>query len=536
MTSITTAQRYYRQGRIQDAAEICRQLVAGDPQHVDANNLLGIIEFRSGNVKTGLRHMQTVAEARPENVMVQCNLAQAFAQAGRLEDAVAVYRRALALDPANRGALASLVMVLQQLGRADDSERICRDALRSQPNDVALLLSLGTVLAMQGRHEAAIESLNKVLELEPGHPAAMANLANAMQETGRLGEALKLYRQVLSVNPRHLDALVNIGHVFSEKGDSDTALQSYQAAISVDPRCSDAHYYAGTIIQRRGEYDRAIEHFRSTLEIEPDFERAHWGLQQSFLLKEMPNKALEACEDCLAVLPDNQMTVANQAFAYLMGNDETQFDYLYDLEFFPYQVDIGVPDGFDSVASLNETLVRDIMGHPSLKWQHDDYNTSDRAFAYGILDAPTGAIKGFENALRASIDTFIAGIQADTAHPFFGRIPSGYDFRMWATVIQNGGWHRAHNHEKAWLSGVYYVQCPHVEDNADTPLSGWIEFDGFTHYGGNDTYGHKVRRVKPQPGLLLFFPSYMLHATRPFAGDGYRISIAFDVKPHRVSG
>lgn len=533
MTSITTAQKLYQQGHIRDAAQVCRRLIKKDPRHPDANNLLGIIEFQAGNVNAGLRHMQTVADVRPDNVVVHCNLGQAFAQAGRLEEAVAAYRRALGLDPANSAALASLAMVLQQLGRGEEAEPVCRDALRSRPDDVALLLSLGAVLAMQGRHDEAIEVLRRADELKPGHPATMAHLANALQETGHLDEALKLYQRVLSINPRHVDTLVNIGHVYRETGNQDMALRSYQTAIQADSRCADAHYYAGSILQRRGEHDRAIEHFHAAIELEPGFERAHWGLQQSFLLKENPGQALKACERCLAVLPDNQMTVANQAFAHLMEGDEAKFDYLYDLTFFPYQVDIGVPGGHESVASLNDTLKRDILGHSSLKWQHDDYETSDRAFAYGILEDPTDAIKGFEEALRSSIDTFIAGIGDDPAHPFFGRIPAEYEFKMWATVIQKGGWHRAHNHEKAWLSGVYYVQCPQVENEFDTTRSGWIEFDGFTHYGGNDAYRDKVRRVKPEPGLLLFFPSYMLHATRPFAGDDYRISIAFDVKPIR---
>lgn len=141
--------------------------------------------------------------------------------------------------------------------------------------------------------------------------------------------------------------------------------------------------------------------------------------------------------------------------------------------------------------------------------------------------------------LRVSIDEFIAALEPDADHPFLGRIPTDldYEFRMWATVIQQGGWHRAHNHEKAWLSGVYYVQRPPAPDDRGGEYSGWIEFDGFTHYEGNEQYRGKVRRVEPEPGVLLFFPSYMLHATRPFSGDDYRISIAFDViLPRHESG
>ena len=40
-----------------------------------------------------------------------------------------------------------------------------------------------------------------------------------------------------------------------------------------------------------------------------------------------------------------------------------------------------------------------------------------------------------------------------------------------------------------------------------------------------------VREVEPVPGTLVLFPAYFYHRTIPFAADGRRISIAFDVMP-----
>jgi hypothetical protein len=37
--------------------------------------------------------------------------------------------------------------------------------------------------------------------------------------------------------------------------------------------------------------------------------------------------------------------------------------------------------------------------------------------------------------------------------------------------------------------------------------------------------------VKPEPGLLALFPSYMWHGTVPFSGPDPRLTIAFDVVP-----
>jgi hypothetical protein len=39
------------------------------------------------------------------------------------------------------------------------------------------------------------------------------------------------------------------------------------------------------------------------------------------------------------------------------------------------------------------------------------------------------------------------------------------------------------------------------------------------------------RTVRPEPGLAVFFPSYVFHSTLPYEGEGERLGIAFDVYP-----
>lgn len=37
--------------------------------------------------------------------------------------------------------------------------------------------------------------------------------------------------------------------------------------------------------------------------------------------------------------------------------------------------------------------------------------------------------------------------------------------------------------------------------------------------------------VRPEPGLLVLFPSYLWHGTEPFTSDQARLTIAFDALP-----
>jgi hypothetical protein len=42
-----------------------------------------------------------------------------------------------------------------------------------------------------------------------------------------------------------------------------------------------------------------------------------------------------------------------------------------------------------------------------------------------------------------------------------------------------------------------------------------------------------VRTIRPVVGSLVLFPSYLWHGTIPFTSDQSRISVAFDIIPHR---
>ena len=81
-----------------------------------------------------------------------------------------------------------------------------------------------------------------------------------------------------------------------------------------------------------------------------------------------------------------------------------------------------------------------------------------------------------------------------------------------------------------WISSAFYIDLPPEEP--DDPHAGWIKFGepgvktwpelGPEHY------------VKPEPGLLVMFPSYMWHGTAPFRTGDRRLTIAFDLHPTPV--
>ncbi|MCH8307013.1 MAG: hypothetical protein IH930_02595 [Proteobacteria bacterium] len=99
-----------------------------------------------------------------------------------------------------------------------------------------------------------------------------------------------------------------------------------------------------------------------------------------------------------------------------------------------------------------------------------------------------------------------------------------FEFEYWTNVNEPGSRNIIHSHAKWHWSGVYYIQ------GMDT---GAIEFYSVPYLNQHVTLGLPFGQsftVEPVDGLLLIFPSYLLHEAHRNPSDKQRINIAFNVR------
>jgi uncharacterized protein (TIGR02466 family) len=112
-------------------------------------------------------------------------------------------------------------------------------------------------------------------------------------------------------------------------------------------------------------------------------------------------------------------------------------------------------------------------------------------------------------------------------HPLAGSRPEHWRLNLWATVLEQEGHQEPHLHPAGWLSGVYYVALPAVDENSQ---AGWIEL-GRPPSAMQLSDSTRIHLRQPKTGSMLTFPSYLHHRTLPHASQQPRISLAFDVIP-----
>ena len=99
----------------------------------------------------------------------------------------------------------------------------------------------------------------------------------------------------------------------------------------------------------------------------------------------------------------------------------------------------------------------------------------------------------------------------------------------WINVNPKDGYNAPHTHPGAHWSGVYYVSQPDTDDGS----SGMIEFVAprvdLPHWEILQTSAFRLKkRIRPEAGEMILFPSYLLHWVYPNEADADRVTVAFN--------
>jgi tetratricopeptide (TPR) repeat protein len=136
---------------------------------------------------------------RPE---AHLNLGNFYAESGRLAEAEASYRQALAIDRDHVPALVNLADLYRLQRRDDEGERLLRRALAIEPEQAAVHHAFGLLLVRQRRGADALESLGRAAQLDPANPRFIYVYAVALHSSGRTREALSVVESGLVRHPR----------------------------------------------------------------------------------------------------------------------------------------------------------------------------------------------------------------------------------------------------------------------------------------------------------------------------------------------
>jgi TolB-like protein/DNA-binding winged helix-turn-helix (wHTH) protein/tetratricopeptide (TPR) repeat protein len=139
--------------------------------------------------------------------------------------------RAVELSPKNIGAHVWLAHLVQSLGRFDEAIALRKRSLEIDPLDANLQWGLANAYLTAHRYDAALRQLNVVLGMDPNYyEARVAQLRVAVAQ-GRYDEAIAMGRRLVATDPANTHGLSFLGWAYGmagRKAEAREILQSLQ--------------------------------------------------------------------------------------------------------------------------------------------------------------------------------------------------------------------------------------------------------------------------------------------------------------------
>ncbi len=235
--------------------------------------------------------------------ITETNLGVALHEDGRLDQAVARYRRAIAIQPDYVPAFNNLGVSLRAQGKVDDAIRVYDEGLRVRDDYPDLHYNLANALLQVNRAAEAAGHLRRAGRDDPGSAGVHNNLGTALAAQGRLEEAAAEFQQAVALEPGSAQAHRNLGNLLGSLGRREQALTHLQRAVVLAPDDPEAHYDLGVAALEGGDPRRAVDAFTRALALRPGYVEAHNNLGIAFGSQGHLDEAIAQFEQALRLRP-----------------------------------------------------------------------------------------------------------------------------------------------------------------------------------------------------------------------------------------
>lgn len=244
-------------------------------------------------------------------------LGESMKKEGKVDQAISMYKKALAIASDNYNAAFNLANILYEQNKIAEAILYYQKVNELKPDSAAVYFNLGICYARQDNYAKAGDAFSKTIELNPQHTKAYYQLVVALHKQNKFNEALEyakkgldldpndfdlvfraaslykhfdkfneaieFYRKAVDLNPKHINAILELANILNMVEETDEALKLYQRILEINPKIYEALYNFGFTLKKQGHIKEAMEIYHKILEMKPHYAQPHFSLSLSYL-------------------------------------------------------------------------------------------------------------------------------------------------------------------------------------------------------------------------------------------------------------
>jgi predicted O-linked N-acetylglucosamine transferase (SPINDLY family)/nucleoside-diphosphate-sugar epimerase len=259
------AARLYRAGRMEESRAVVEAVLAREPDHAPALNLLGVLHRLRGDFSRAQTCLRRATALDPEKETAWINLGNVLLDMEQADAAVDAYDRALAAAPARADTFRLLGNALARSGR--DAEAIAAlDKAVATANPLEALRDRARAHFTAARFEQALADLDAALTEQPDDVGLRLIKAQMLRLSGARDAAAALLRELLAHAPDSADVHLAMADALLAEEKREPANEHYRRATELRP--DDDHAlgrYCWSLLNSR--YGKEADHIARAVEI-----------------------------------------------------------------------------------------------------------------------------------------------------------------------------------------------------------------------------------------------------------------------------
>jgi tetratricopeptide (TPR) repeat protein len=269
---------HHQAGRLRRAEALYRKALQKGPDDANALHLLGVVAYQRGDVGTALRLIELALPELPELPDIHLNYGNALREGGRLMEAVASYRRALALKTDYGMAHNNLAAALNQQEQFAEGLTSSERAIALIPEFFGAHVNYADALTGLGWFAEAEEPLRRALDLAPDRAQTHCDLGWVLAKIGRYDEAVACLEQAIALDPNDPATHFGLGTTLYLRKDLPGSEARLRRAVALAPEYTAAWHELGTVLRSSGRFDEALRCFRRAADLDPDWPEVYRSL------------------------------------------------------------------------------------------------------------------------------------------------------------------------------------------------------------------------------------------------------------------
>jgi tetratricopeptide (TPR) repeat protein len=529
-TLTTLAELLLIAGRSAEAAPLLQRAIQGATPYPRAALLLVRHYLDAGQPALALEIATPLCNSGKVSDELSALHVAGYAALGRQSEAVAHYRRLVALAPDNPVLTHALAVALNTANQPEEGERVARQTLsRTRPTATLHNTHARSLIALE-RFDQAEMALRECVRLESRRADAHDSLAQLIwMRTGNIIEATHELDQALE-KFQHDDALWATKAVLLQGAGDARGAYACLAQLVARTQPPPMLLIRAGLAALEFEPATALKLAQQAMRAQPNNPTARKLLCAAYLGVGEGAAALTECATLLQATPDDQYLIAMQATALRLLNDP-RYEALCDYDKMVLSQALETPSGWSDLTSfLTELTARLDALH----------NPHGHRLLYQSLRQGTETTQDLSRSqdpvIQALFHSFAAPIARYRDYIGQGQDPLRRRNRgasrfngSWSVRLHRAGYHTSHVHPRGWISSACYIQLPDTMRARHT-AQGNLSFGA---PGMITTPSLEAEfSLQPEVGQLVLFPSYFWHGTLPFHSEQPRLTVAFDVVPN----